>query len=86
MKSTFLITYQVFDSNEKIIKEGKMRVKNKESELSAKIGLEAFFKKKLPNFKRVYVLKCINENPLNGLGTDEILRRFKDIFGGNFPL
>lgn len=77
---TFLIEYQVFDKNEKIIKEGTIKVKNKPTELSAKIGLDKYLRKKIKGFNRLFIRKCKNqdgftdffkdicENPFNNFG------------------
>lgn len=56
MKKTFLINYILILLSGSV--EGKMRVKNKESELQAKIHLELFLKRKYPDFVRLIIFKC----------------------------
>lgn len=55
---TYLIEYRALDAQNIVIKEGKIKVKNKMSQMQAKIDLEKYLIKKLPNFNKLIVLKC----------------------------
>lgn len=74
MNKTFLITYSLADNAGKsIVKDGIMRVKNKESKFSAQCGLEDFLKRKYPSFGTMTISECVEE--------DELSRIYEDIFG-----
>lgn len=71
-KQNYIISYLIYDNKNCIIKQGKARLKNKYSELEAKISTETNLRKLYPNMDRLVVTACIFENP------------FKDIFGDIF--
>jgi len=57
-----------------VIKEGEFRVKNKPTELAAKIGFEQYLERNLNGFKYLEIISCKIEN--------DIFKTFNDIFGG----
>jgi hypothetical protein len=77
MKKTFIIEYKILDKNNLILKEGKIKVKNKINRFEAQCGLEEFLKKKYLNFNQLIIKDCKEENPFNSI--------FGDIFGKNNP-
>jgi len=61
---TFLVTYEVTDKSGAIIKRAKIRLKNKFNEFEALASLEDYLKSKLPEFFKMKVLSCMNDNSL----------------------
>lgn len=55
---TFLIDYEVFDSDNISLKKGQIKVKNKTMEIEAKFSLEEYLKRKYPLFNRLTIYKC----------------------------
>ena len=62
--NNYLIEFTCFDRDEKILSAGKMRVKNKESDIAAKVGLERYLQKQHKGFGRLVVKSCQAEHPL----------------------
>jgi len=86
-KIVFIIEYNCFDSNNQLIKNGKMKVKNRQHKFEAQCDFENFLKKKYLNFGRLVVISCVEENPFtNMFGSNSdfnnIFDSFGDIFGG----
>ena len=77
-KSYYIIDYKVLDKNGNQIKEGIIKVKNKQSNLHAQTSLEDYLRKKVSNFNKLIVVNCSEEN--------ELMRIFKDIFGNETNL
>jgi len=73
MKKTFIIEYSVFDKNGKILKNGKIKVKNKANSLEAQCMLDKFLEKRYKNFGRLIVHDCKEEDSINSV--------FGNIFG-----
>ena len=76
-KKTFLIELIVYDIQDFVLYEGKMRAKNQDNDFMAKCGLEDFLKKKYVTFDRMVVKSCKEDNSVN-----DIFKSFNDIFGG----
>ena len=55
-KVVFIIEYTCYDTNNQIIKNGKMKVKNREHRFEAQCDFENFLKKKYLNFGRLVVI------------------------------
>jgi hypothetical protein len=71
MKQTYLIEYSVYNSSGNVIKDHKkMRIKNKASELAAKIGLEKYLERKIEGFSHMVIHKCEVENPFQSMFGD----------------
>lgn len=68
MKKVFEIDYKVYSATGSVLKIGKMRVKNADTEIAAKIKLEAYLKKHVPGFGRLVINRCHSENPLDIFG------------------
>ena len=69
----YIITYTVINQFEQVIKSGKMKVKNKLSELHAKSALEDYFKNKYQDFQKMIIYDCSVDN--------DFFQHFKDITG-----
>jgi hypothetical protein len=70
--NTYIIHYQAYDKNGRLLKHGKLRCKNKLSEFDAKCGGGKHLEKTIPNCARVTITACnietvIGEMP-NNLG------------------
>lgn len=74
---TFLIEYEIY-KGDRLIKSGKIRVKNQENEMYAKVNLEKYLKRKDFNFDRMIVCECKEDF----FGTFGFGKEFGDIFGG----
>jgi len=61
MKKTFLIEYKIYNVLDIVIKEGKIKVKNKMSPFDAQCSLEEYLKKKIKQFGRMEVKECREE-------------------------
>jgi hypothetical protein len=77
MNKDYLIEYTVKSKEGVVLKSGKMKVKNKMSELQAKVNLEDFLKKKYPKFGQLIIHKCSVDSPFDNI--------FGDIFGSSNP-
>ena len=71
-KQTYTFSYLLYDDKNTLLKEGKVRLKNKYSELEAKISAETNLRKLYPRMNRLVLKPEQPENP------------FEDIFGWNF--
>lgn len=71
-KKTYIVSYSIYNNRNELIKSGQAKLKNKYSELDAKISTDTNLRKLYPTLSRLIVHSCIEENP------------FKDIFGGIF--
>lgn len=71
---TFIVDYICYDINNNIIKDGKIKIKNRKTAFEAKCGLEDFLKKKHSNFNKLIINKCEPE-------FNEIFESFNNIFG-----
>jgi hypothetical protein len=60
----YLITYSTLDKASKVLKQGKMRVKNKLSKAHAKASLEEYFERKLIGFRQLIIYECKEVNKL----------------------
>ena len=76
MKKIFLITFKAFDSKNRIIKEGKFKVKNQINEFSAKVNFEMFLTKKYTKFQYLEISECVES-----FDDDDQLDHLLDIFG-----
>ena len=56
--SNYLIVYTAYDKNGSVIKDGKMRVKNKLSKFEAQCSFEEYLKKKCENFNKLVIHSC----------------------------
>jgi len=85
-KVVFIIEYTCYDTNNQIIKSGKMKVKNREHRFEAQCDFENFLKKKHLNFGRLVIIECKKENPFGEnsdiFSDDAFGKIFGDIFGG----
>jgi hypothetical protein len=63
----YIITYSALNPFGQVIKQGKMKVKNKLSELHAKSSLEDYFKKKYADFDRLIIYECKEDSVINQL-------------------
>lgn len=61
----YIIHYSALNGSSQVLKQGKMKVKNKISKTHAKTSLEDYFKRKIPNFNRLIVYKCEELTELN---------------------
>lgn len=61
----YTINYKAYNGDT-LIKEGTYNVKNKLSELSAKISLEAYLKKKIPNITHIHMTIPLNTDTMFG--------------------
>lgn len=73
----YIIEYTAEAKNGAILKSGKMRAKNRMSELDAQIKFEEWLKKNYADFGQLIVHKCYIDNPINVI--------FGDIFGKDNP-
>jgi hypothetical protein len=64
----FLIKYKILDTNNNLLKNGTIKVKNKVNQLDAKVKLEIYFKKKYPKMGKLIVESCIEDNLFSFLG------------------
>ncbi len=55
--STFRIKYNLI-LNDKILYDKKIKVKNKDNELIAKVSLENYLRRKYPTFKQLIITDC----------------------------
>lgn len=67
----FTITYYILDKKKDKIKDGKIKVKNRDTEIGAKVYLEKYLRKKVLYFDRLVITECKQDLDFN------------DIFGGN---
>lgn len=79
MKKIYIIEYTVKSKNDVILKTGKIKVKNKLSELDAKIKLEQYLQKKYSDFNQLIIHNCNIFNPLSEIfgDTNEVNDIFK---------
>lgn len=83
MGKTFLINYEVSLNDGSIIKDKEIKVKNKVSELQAKISLEYYLKTRYQNFKSLIITNCHEELIFGGFsGKDDIFGEIIEIFNG----
>ena len=68
----YIITYSALSDCRQVLKQGKMKVKNKMSELHAKSSLEDYFKKKFFDFNKLIVYKCVEDYGFNGIFGDKL--------------
>lgn len=71
-KQTYTFSYLLYDDKNTLLKEGKVRLKNKYSELDAKISADTNLRKLYPAMKSLVLKPELPENP------------FEDIFGWKF--
>lgn len=76
-KKIYIIKYTVKSKNGSVLKHGKIKAKNRLSELDAQVKLEEWLKKKYSNFGGLIVHECHAENPIEGI--------FGNIFGSDNP-
>jgi len=68
----YLIMYSVLDSFGKVLKQGKIKVKNKISELHAKSALEDYMKSKYDLFDRIIIYETKEETKAVKFFRDEL--------------
>ena len=61
----YIIKYTLYDAAGGIIKDGKIKVKNKPNEFTAKCSLEDYMKKKYPNCTRIVIHSCYSDNGIS---------------------
>jgi len=71
-KKNYIVSYSIYDDRNMLIKSGEARLKNKYSELEAKLSTETNLRKLYPRLNRLVIHYCVVENP------------FGDIFGNIF--
>ena len=86
--SNYLMKYEVYSETGKLLHEGKIKAKKKESEFAAKAGFGTHIEKKYGNCCKLIILSCSKEfgledfgdifNPKNGFDND----MFGGLFGG----
>lgn len=60
-KKTFIINYTLKNKSGQIIKDGKMRVKNKISKFEAQCSFEEYLKKKHKDFGYLEIHQCYED-------------------------
>lgn len=75
--NTYIIEYICYSKSGIVLQEGKMRVKNRPNDFTAKCDLEDFLRRKYENFGRMVVCSC----KIDG-GIDDM---FNSLFGDNNP-
>lgn len=78
MKKIYIIEYEAYSISNELIKSGKIRAKNKSSEIEAKCEFEKYLKNKYNNFGKLIIKSCKEEPIFNN-----IFNSFNDIFGRN---
>lgn len=73
----YIIQFSALDGFGKVLKQGKMRVKNKLSDLHAKSSLEDYFKRKFLDFNKLVVYKCTEDNIMTQMFGDNFMDRYK---------
>ena len=76
-QKNYLIKYTAKAKNGAVLKSGTMRAKNKYSSIEAQVKFEDYLKKKYPDFGKLIVHECTEENPFSSI--------FGDIFKGGSP-
>lgn len=71
--NTYIIEYICYSKSGIVLQEGKMRVKNRQNDFTAKCDLEDFLRRKYENFGRMVVCSC------------KIDHLFNSFFDGNNP-
>ncbi len=61
----YIIQYSALNVFGNVLKQGKMKVKNKLSELHAKSSLDDYFKRKYQDFDKLIVYKCVEDTILS---------------------
>ena len=77
---TYIIEYTAYDSSNAImLAHKKMRVKNANSEIHAKVKLTDYLAKIYPTFYRYTCHECYHENSINNINTlySDIFNDFK---------
>ena len=59
--ANYIIEYRVLSSIDAVIKTGKIRCKNKDTEFQAKVGLDNYLKRTVPAFSRLIIISCTVE-------------------------
>ena len=80
MGTTFVINYEVLLKDGTAIKDKEIKVKNKISELQAKISLEDYLKTKYQNFELLIITDCHEESFFGD--TTNLFGEITDFFGG----
>lgn len=79
MIRNYIIEYNAYDKQNKLIERKKMRVKNKTNDYFAIVALSDYLSRKLENFDRLEVISCKVDDP-----TEDFLKGFKDSDPFNF--
>ena len=83
--STYLMKYEVYDEAGKLLKQGKIRAKKKESEFAAKAGFGSNIEKKYGANCKLIILSCTRDFGLGDFGDifnpNKNKPNFGDIFG-----
>ncbi len=74
----YLIKYSLTNKQGTIIKQGTMKVKNKESEYVARVRFMEFLKRKNPDYGELLIHKCEIDNGLS--------KEVNDLFGNIFRI
>ena len=61
----YIITYTIYNESGKVIKSGKMKVKNKLNDLDAKVKLEIYLKSKNKMMESLIIHSCKENNIFN---------------------
>lgn len=72
---TYIIEYRVYLKNGDTYHPPKMKIKNCDTELHAKIRLEGFIEQKYDGYKRMEIMSC----------TEDVMSVFGNLFGNGNP-
>ena len=73
---TYKITFTVYNKDNKIIKQGTMKVHNSTSEFHAKVRLDKYLSTRTSGYNRLVITACNPDNDINSI--------FGDIFNMKF--
>jgi hypothetical protein len=62
-RKTYIIDYSAYDIDGILLKTGTIKVKNRVMEIDAKVSLEGYLRRKIPNFHRMVVTGCREDSP-----------------------
>lgn len=83
-KYTYIIKYQVLNSINTIIKAGKIKCKNKDSDIAAKVGLESFLQKTVIGFHRLVIIECTKDFNIDNIFGGDLFNNGFDSFSNIF--
>ena len=73
----YIIKYTAIDRNGLLIKSGKIKANNKNSEFEAKVTFEKHLQNKYSNFGRLVIHNCYGDSPPNNTFDIDFM---KDLF------